>query len=100
MRSTQETAGEEGKDIGSRRSLIDLDGLDLHLSSILSSKDRFIKTPTSPVHSFDIYSSDHTGAPTSRSTPATGSEIIVRVDDMDYEMHSPASEPATQDESE
>lgn len=90
---------EEGISLGPR-TLIDLDGLDSHLSSFLASKDRSAQTPASPARAFDIYYSDHTSASTSRGTPRTESEIVVRVDDMDYEVDSPASDLVTQSDHE
>ncbi|KAK6067014.1 Lysine-specific histone demethylase 1A [Seiridium cupressi] len=57
-------------------------------------------TPASPIRGFDMYSIDHTGHATSKNSPRTESEIIVRIDDMDYDMDSPASAPVIQDDSE
>jgi hypothetical protein len=98
MRSTQDTLLEEGTSVGSGL-LMDLDELDLHLS-ILASKDDLTKTPTSTHRSLNIYSPNHTGPSTSKGTPRTESEIIVRIDGMEYDMDSPASAPPTQDDHE
>ncbi|KAH8201878.1 hypothetical protein TruAng_003965 [Truncatella angustata] len=98
MNSTRGALFGEGK-INGLGPLKDLDKLDFHLSA-LASKDRLARAPASPAHPFDIYSSDHTESSTSRGTPGTESEIIVRVDGMEYDMDSPASAPVIQDDSE
>ncbi|KAI0136701.1 flavin-containing amine oxidoreductase [Xylariales sp. AK1849] len=89
MRSTQETLMEEGNRFESGP-LMDLDELDLHLS-LLASKDNLSRPTTNPARGLDIYSSNHTGTSTSKGTPRTESEIIVRIDGMDYDTDSPAS---------
>lgn len=79
MRTAQETTLllEEGNHIGSGP-LGNLEELDLHLESILDLGDL--------AKIRDIQHSHQTDHSTSRGTPKTESEIIVRVDDMDVDM--------------
>lgn len=89
MRTAQETTSllEEGNHIGSGP-LGNLDELDLHLESILASVDL--------AKIRDIQHSHQADHSTSRGTPKTESEIIVRVDDMDVDMESATSAPVSQ----
>ncbi|KAK8050680.1 hypothetical protein PG994_012410 [Apiospora phragmitis] len=102
MSSTRGTTlleGEESTNFGSRP--VDLDQLDLHLSVLASSKGGRHRlddpvSATSPPGLDTI----HTGPPTSKGTPRTESEIIVRIDDIDSDMNSHVSSSALQDETE
>jgi hypothetical protein len=78
---------EEGNYIG-RGPLGDLEQLDIQLESILSSGSLAKIGDTCVSHNDDLS--------TSRGTPRTESEIIVRVDDMDTDMASTASLPLSQ----
>ncbi|KAI1394236.1 flavin-containing amine oxidoreductase-domain containing protein [Hypoxylon trugodes] len=80
MRSAQETLLEEGNCIGSGP-LMDLEELDRHLSILASSTD---STKTRPAALLAESCTSQTNAePSTRETPRTESEIVVRIDDMD-----------------
>ncbi|KAH8675373.1 flavin-containing amine oxidoreductase-domain containing protein [Xylariales sp. PMI_506] len=92
MRSTRGSLLEEDNSVGPGP-LMNLEQLDLHLSIIASTKVDLTKptaaTGAESSRGLDIYSSDHPSPPTSRGTPRTESEIIVRVDGMDSDRDSP-----------
>lgn len=79
---------------------VDLTELDLHLSVLAASSSSSPKgrrrQPAEPMSTastppgLDTHHSVHTGPPTSKGTPRTESEIIVRIDgmDMDSDMNS------------
>lgn len=95
MRSTQGTLLEEDKSVGSGQ-LIDLEELDLHLAIL--AKDALNKPATPSGPDQDIHSSHHADSSPSKGTPSTASEIIVRIDGMDYDMDGPASAAVMQEE--
>lgn len=95
MRSTQGVLLEEGNYIGSSP-LMDLEELDHHLESILASSADIKKTlPTALLE--DLRASHNDSMSTSRDTPRTESEIIVRIDGMDIDMDNMASAPVSRD---
>ncbi|KAK8874958.1 Sec1-like protein [Apiospora arundinis] len=106
MSGTQGTTLLKGEKSLGPRPVVDLDDLDLHLSVLASSKgDDHHRLPepmstASTPPGFDTHHSVHTGPPTSKGTPRTESEIIVRIDDMDSDMNSPLSVSALQDDTE
>ncbi|KAH9994160.1 vacuolar protein sorting 33A-like protein [Xylariaceae sp. FL0662B] len=63
--------------------------------SILASPANLKQTSPSANLVLDTHSSHHTELSTSRDTPRTESEIIVRVDDMDVDTESTASGPVS-----
>lgn len=106
MGGTQGTTLLEGEKSFGPRPVVDLDELDLHLSVLASSKGdhhhhRHLPEPVSAATTppgLDTHLSIHTGPPTSKGTPRTESEIIVRIDDMDSDMNSPLSGSASHDD--
>ena len=87
MTSSQKTLVEEDRTRGSA-SLMDLDELDLHLSVMATNAGDApqITAPLSETAHRDTCSPPaHTGPPTSKGTPRTESEIVVRIDGMDDE---------------
>lgn len=87
MTSSRKTLVEEDRTRGPA-SLMGLDELDLHLS-VMAAKagdGPQITDPLSDTTHRDTGSPPaHTGPPTSKGTPRTESEIIVRIDGMDEE---------------
>lgn len=75
---------------------MDLEELDHHLESILASSADIKKTlPTALLE--DLRASHNDSMSTSRDTPRTESEIIVRIDGMDIDMDNMASAPVSRD---
>ncbi|KAI2465071.1 flavin-containing amine oxidoreductase-domain containing protein [Annulohypoxylon bovei var. microspora] len=97
MTSTRETLLEEGNCIGSGP-LMDLDELDHHLESILASSVDITKSLPAALFP-DSRTSYNAESSTSRETPRTESEIIVRIDDIDIDTDNMASIPVSQDDS-
>lgn len=107
MTSSQKTLVEEGR-TRAPVSLMDLDDLDLHLSVIVTKAGDGpqITDPLSDTTHRDTCSPPaHTGPPTSKGTPRTESEIVVRIDGMDEESDDldslssvPSEEPSQHDE--
>lgn len=113
MTSSQKTLVEEEEEEEENRtrgpaSLMDLDELNLHLS-VMAAKAGDIPQVTNPLSDTthrDTYSPPaHTGPPTSKGTPRTESEIVVRIDGVDEEDNDldslssvPTEEPSQHDE--
>ena len=113
MTRAQKTLVEEDR-TQAPASLIDLDDLDLHLAVVVTKAGDGpqITDPLSDTTHRDTRSPPaHTGPPTSKGTPRTESEIVVRIDGMDEESDDldsldsldslssvPTEEPSQQDE--
>lgn len=96
MSSLQETLLEEGACIG-LGPLMDLEELDLHLGPVPASSLDITKSV--PAALVDSHTPSNAESSTSRATPRTESEIVVRIDDMDVDTDNMASITVSQDES-
>lgn len=96
MRSTQVALLEEGNYIGTGP-LMDLEELDHHLESILASPADITKSLPTALLADSRASYNAESMSTSRETPRTESEIIVRIGSMDADMENMATAPVSQE---
>jgi hypothetical protein len=98
MSSTRKALLGEGQGVGSKASL-DFEGLDVHLPILNTPKTGLPKRRASNLDTErDIYPPHRASPSSSKSTPRTESEIIVRIDGMEYDAHSLTSRQASQDD--
>lgn len=91
MRNSQAVIEGEHVVVGSKP-LMNLGGLDLHLSR-LAEPDCTKTTPSSLVSDPSSQNVDGSSSSSSKGTPATESEIVVRADDMETDPDGKAPNP-------